>query len=342
MQIDLLLFNECKYLERVGLSWYNSVAFSLDLAMRAKTSLLLAFSLLFIGQAHGATDLDSLTIKELAGLELKFFDDNFSNDSDEARVGRIEKLVYGEVGSGSPKERIDKLVSMIGPVSATVAPKTEAAPPVPAETNSTIDDYPHVTELEKSILGQSYGKDSLAQRFSRMETKAFGSSSNNPDFSQRTDALEGYAEKKLHKKPFVPERKDNTVQNSAPSRVPQILSMVGNSLLGMSGTSFGGVRVRQRQDVESPQSSDSQETIRDEDPEIYEDTPPPAGAKLLTKVGWCEQHLFGHTFPDMHLLGRLGQLNQELKVKPGASNAALMDDVEPMIKAVLVRKGSKS
>ncbi|MBY0357872.1 MAG: hypothetical protein K2W82_07710 [Candidatus Obscuribacterales bacterium] len=310
--------------------------------MRTRTSLFLTFALCLIGPANAATNLDPPTVKELAGLELKFFDDNFNNDSDEARVGRIEKLVYGEVGTGSPKERIDKLVSMIGPVSTTVAAKTEAVPPVLAETNSTINDYPHVTELEKAILGQSYASDPLAQRFSRMEIKAFGSAANNPDFSQRTDALEGYAEKKLHKKPFVPERKDNPGQNSAPSRVPQILSMVGNSLLGMSGTSFSGVRVRQRQDVVSPQSSDSQETIRDEDPEVFEDAPPPAEAKLLTKVGWCEQHLFGHTFPDLHLLGRLGQLNQELKVKPGASNAALMDDIEPMIKAVLVRKGSKS
>src|ERR1700691_1296392 len=51
------------------------------------------------------------------------------------------------------------------------------------------DPYPHITNLENAILGQSFLGQPLSKRLTRMEVKAFGSSSSNPDLSERTDAL---------------------------------------------------------------------------------------------------------------------------------------------------------
>lgn len=44
--------------------------------------------------------------------------------------------------------------------------------------------------------------------------------------------------------------------------------------------------------------------------------PPPADARLLTKVSWCEKHVFGVVYRDKHLTERLNILNDDLKYDP--------------------------
>ena len=76
--------------------------------------------------------------------------------------------------------------------------------------------YPHIDSLEMTILGETFADDPLKDRVSRMEVKAFGSASTNPDMSQRTDALEAYAEKKLHKRPLPQNNEDDTASSGSP------------------------------------------------------------------------------------------------------------------------------
>lgn len=331
--------------------------------MRAVVSSLVALSLLLCLPVWAASSLDLPTQKMLARLEKKYFDDNFNTDSDELRVERLEKLVFGESVPGSPQQRIERLVAVVASETGSDLSSDKVPPPagqsqvVPADAPTTSsaqaegsaddtpvanqDDYPHVTALEKAILGQSFAGQSLSARFSRMETKAFGNPSSNPDFSQRTDALEKYAEKDLHKQPFGGTKREAPAPVAQSGGMPQqLLNLAGNSLLSMAGMGFSGVRVRPRQEVsEEPHP---QAPTPEEDPEVYEAVPPPPEAKLIVKVGWCENQIFGHTFPQIHLLGRLGQLNQELKVKPNESNMQLMDDIGAMIKAAQARKSASA
>ena len=231
----------------------------------------------------------------------------------------------------------------------------------PAENQAQ---YPHVTSLEQAILGQTFAGQPLTDRLSRMEATAFGSASANPDLSARTDALETYAEKKLHKQPSVRPENDNDSDDDTPGTggAPgSILSKVGQAILGMAGGSMGGMgngmgmggfpgsgmglggmgggmggggsrrrATQQQQQAEPP-------APKQEDPAIYQPMPPDASARLLVKVAWCEQKVFGHTFPDLHLPQRLGQLNKELNLEPGKSNVQLMDDIGLMIKTVQSR-----
>jgi len=247
------------------------------------------------------------------------------------------------------------------------------------EPQSPPTEYPHITNLEKEILGQTYPGQPLPDRIARMETKAFGKASTIQDYSERTDALEAYAQKKLHAKPFVQEQRQQAEaaggtavggngggqsggQSSAQSK---IFSIVGNSLLSMAGVGrmgmagpmgmmggnpvfgqgmgggmmpgFGGVRMRQKQQQDT-QTSPTQQEAHPDDPAVNAATPPPTDAKMLTKVGWCEVQLFGHTFSNLHLPDRLKQLNQELNYAPGKSAIQLMDDAGGLIKAVQARK----
>src|ERR1700679_2016195 len=40
-----------------------------------------------------------------------------------------------------------------------------------------------------------------------------------------------------------------------------------------------------------------------DDPSVHEAAPPAADANLMTKLGWCEVQVYGHTFSDAGLQG---------------------------------------
>lgn len=345
--------------------------------MRAIVCSLAALSVVFCLNVQAATSLDAATLQKLTQLERKYFEESFDADTDEARIERLEKLVFGEPASGAVQPRIEKLVAAVAAAhennfdadnlgtqvkqtttSGAALPsagkthqptKTAAQQVLDPDDSSMSDDdadvdpsssrqdnYPHVTALEREILGKSFVGQPLVERFSRMETKAFGVPSQSQDLSQRTDALEKYAEKTLHKKPFGSglEQAETTQQSKLPL---QLLSTAGNALLGMSGSSFSGVRVHQREEM--PEEPESKRPV-DDDPEVYENDPPPPDAKILVKVGWCEVKMFGRTFSQLHLIKRLEQLNTDLKVKPGESGMELMDDADLMVKSVQARKSA--
>ena len=440
--------------------------------VRVSSLVVLAVSCCLSAQA---SNLDAATVRKLAQIEQKYFGQSYNADSDEHRTERVEKLIFGEPGTGSLEQRIAKISATanaaandVNPIDSdssqtieqahSVAPMTPTVK-TPSKSGSAVTEaYPHVTELENSILGQNFPSQDLAvrlarmekkafgnasassdlsqrtdaleqyaeknlhkkdfyedttetatttggaasdssaadypritalekvilmqshageplpERLNRMEAKAFGSPSEKLDLSQRTDALEKYAEKTLHKKPLVdPEQSDYEVARGAAGgaqprgSTANLLAKVGNSLLGMAGmgmgpggmglgsgpiagimgaggaSGFGGVRVRSRQSVQEEQDKDSSDDLADanrEEPSIHASVPPPSDAKLLTKVGWCEVQVFGHTFSTMHLPQRLQQLNGELNFEPGKSNMQLMDDVPLMIKAVVASKTS--
>jgi|GEM_PF-446532 len=215
-----------------------------------------------------------------------------------------------------------------------------------------VPDYPHIDSLEKQILGKTYIGQPLVDRLSRMEIKAYGKASPNPDLSQRTDDLDTYVENVLHIKSFskTQERPDDSIGSDSdsqqtnaggsPQRKKQIAALIGNSLLGMAGLGFlGGVMPpsmspARRDDV---QISNNQPTSTD-DPLIYQPNIPPANTRMITKVGWCEVQTFGHTQSNLHLIDRLTQLNQKLNFAPGQSGMELMDDMDALMKKVVAEK----
>lgn len=306
--------------------------------------------------------------------------DNAVADGDEyPHITKLESLVLGQTyPTGDIKERLSRLeTKAFGKPSTNVdlSARTDALDQYvqktlhqnPFQLNASTDaqptnnspsqasqgaaddqpDYPHIDTLEKQILGTTYVGQPLADRLSRMEIKAYGKASPNPDLSQRTDDLDTYVENVLHIKSFAQtqERPDDSQkyqQANKPSssqRKKQIAAFVANSLLGMAGLGFLGVMPPgmspSRRDDEP--ISQGQGTPH-EDPLITGASVPPANTRMITKVGWCEMHTFGHTSPNLHLIERLTQLNQELNYAPGQSGMDLMDDMDALIKKVCQRQ----
>lgn len=302
----------------------------------------------------------------------------FPNDDLEARLVRLETKAFGKASSNTDLgDRTDELqvyaekksgkkllqedpgyesamddASSYGSTQQDCSDSSDASQNQPTdpsqhasqESDSGNGEYPHITDLENAILHKSFPGEPVENRLGRLENTAFGAASSNPDLSVRIDALDAFAEKKLHIKPYQQDEQERTTSTGdspgpAPSRMRQVGTMVGTSLINMAGMGlpgFGGVRVRNRADV--PPEELNRPAEPQDDPLVFETNPPPAGVKMLTKVGWCEVQVFGHTFPAMHLPQRLSQLNTELKYAPNKTGIALMDSTEAMIKAAQIRK----
>jgi hypothetical protein len=212
-------------------------------------------------------------------------------------------------------------------------------------------DYPRITALEKNLLGETHVGQDIASRLGRLETTAFGQPSASNDFSQRTDALDRYCQKKAPKKQGgdrSPEAEFNsartTTANAPSSGVPgKALCMVANTLLGVAGMGMGPLGAMPRFGSTGPRSGRQQQADpvnieMADDPAMFTMAPPPPDARLLTKVGWCEVKTFGHTFGSMHLTDRLRQLSQQLEFDCNKSDLELMDDIAALIKVVQSRQ----
>lgn len=351
-----------------------------------------------LAMVGGPGNVLSDTYPHVTALENAILGQSFIGQPLPERLGRMEKKAFGKVSTKSDlSDRTDDLddytektlhknllhanvdeetpdpmetVNSTAPLTSQSAQMDTGQTQMnqmqisQTQTSQSQGDYPHITSLEQAILGQTYAGQPLADRLARMEVKAFGQVSTNSDLGDRTDALETYAEKKLHKKPLVPQG-DDTI-TSSPQQGGGLLSKVGQAFLGMAGGSalntmmgnsfgglgpnlgglgssapgsgFGGVNVRRRQASDMQQQTEPPAPSHPEDPAVYQATPPDPSARLIVKVGWCEVKVFGHTFPAMHLPERLGQLNKELKLEPGKSDIQLMDDIGLMIKTVQARK----
>lgn len=339
----------------IGLSWAPVLADTIDGALDEA-----------LAEPAPAAD----TYPHVTELETYILGQTYLADPLPARLARMEKKAFGAASTNPDlsartdalTDYSDKKLGKKTPV-ATDDSDSDMADSAPAGGGGGGDsdsvppgNYPHITALENEILGQSYPQDALAARITRMETKAFGAPSSDTDLSNRTDALEAYAEKKLHKKSFDKQQEevaesegrgpavaatagDGTSGGGAGGgKTKALLNFVGNQLLGMAMP----IPVRmipasavQQQDSEAPARPP-------EDPAIYAETPPPPSARLITQVGWCEMRVFGQTAPQLHLIARLEQLNRVLNFAPNQQGSELMDDVPKLMQAAQARTAPAS
>lgn len=298
------------------------------------------------------------TYPHVTELESYILGQTYIGDSLQTRVGRMEKKAFGAASTDPDlSARTDALTDYADQKLGKKTPVATDNSSYQTSDNSapssdeTPGNYPHITALEKGILGTAYPQDALPARLARMESKAFGAPSTDVDLCNRTDALDTYVEKKLHKKSFDKQQADQAASEGkvsaaggagggAAGKGKALLNFVGNQLLGMvipipGVGQFGGVRMRPASDNRVPQEQAGQPP---EDPAIFSPTPPPADAHMITQVGWSEMRVFGHTSPQLHLVERLEQLNGELNYAPKQKGTELMDDVPKLIQIVAARQ----
>jgi hypothetical protein len=169
----------------------------------------------FAAPARAAVGTDPQLVK----LEMKFFQHDYSKEDVQTRLGRLEKMVFGDAKTGDPQTRLQSLMSAVPNLdapspSAAPAPEqpTASAPPPPrrssAPARSTRNDnddatdtvsreqqitgssaYPQVSAMEKKLFERDFATEPLAKRLSRLETTLFGKPSDSNDLSERVDRL---------------------------------------------------------------------------------------------------------------------------------------------------------
>ncbi|MFN8554026.1 MAG: hypothetical protein U0103_21330 [Candidatus Obscuribacterales bacterium] len=251
----------------------------------------------------------------IAQLEDKLYEHKYPNESEDQRLTRIEKFVFGAAQAGTPAERVQRLQSSFaseataidkvsqagsqiqnssGGASSSSSPSSLGSSPVVTATPAFDSaNYPRVTELEKDMLNATYVHEPLPQRLSRLETKAFGKASNSTDLCARVDDLDEYAEThhifKDHKDPL----NSSTVGSAGR---PGIFS---NSIL--SGRGFPGMY-----DAHDDDNDNSEPPKAPVNPFVNGVT----GTEQ--KLSAMEEFVYGHNYATRPVQDRLERLEKRL------------------------------
>lgn len=133
----------------------------------------------------------------LTRIEKSLFGMEYSSQSDDARLKRIEESVYGSTISGSAQTRINKLSKDLSAdlIGQEIKPKNDTfaeddsdiKEPMP-KADSNIN-YPSVNNLEKVVFSKEYKKMDISQRLSNLEKNVFKKTFND-DLNTRVDRLQ--------------------------------------------------------------------------------------------------------------------------------------------------------
>ena len=317
--------------------------------------------------APQAAKNDDIT-REIRGYEHKYFERNFETETDDQRLNRLENFIFGATNSGDAAHRTAQIIAAVGlPAELKPTPPVEAATskPTPAfspgsyapsqnQPDQSPGHYPRVTALETAILGQSYPTEPITNRLNRMELKAFGTQSQNTDLSARTDALDQYAVTKLHIKPenalATNPRMDGQVPSAAAGNLGSFesnpfvrgLRSIASDLNPVNSIAASSQNktssYSSEEDADDPAAEAHRKMIEQQLIDAAKPNAPSSHERTLSRVAWCEMQLFGKSFPQLHLLQRLHQLNSDLFPSDKEKDIQLMDRIDIIVREVVLRK----
>lgn len=129
----------------------------------------------------------------ISKIENELYGFDYTNDSSQNRVARLEKTIYGKASTGDINKRIKRLS---GDISADVIGLE--IPPVEdtfreddseiAQADSSVN-YPVVDEIEQKLFNQTYKNRDLHSRIVTIERKLFGKIYDVDDYSTRMDRI---------------------------------------------------------------------------------------------------------------------------------------------------------
>lgn len=147
-----------------------------------------------------ATPAPGLT--DLGILENRFFSHPYAHDPVDKRLERLECMVFGGIQSGTPEDRLTKLIKVVAQRSQTPvreekaavtenneAPPSSKTPPDSSSAGKSSAQYPVLNTLEWRALKKTFANESLDQRLDRLESKTFGQPAQSMAYADRVDRL---------------------------------------------------------------------------------------------------------------------------------------------------------
>lgn len=245
--------------------------------------------------------------QQLKAMENKFFEHDFSKEPEEYRIQRLEKFAFGQNSTGTLDDRLGRLTKVIDTHKTMVAQKPAAEPKAPTQSKYSReldDNSPQQSAHDKMKWVEDY-RPRPSSHYSRpMESVVPEDQRMSEEDRELEQALGAHAAGLVP--PQVREAM-NPAHGVTPA--PPKLSHLPATLSGL------------RQSY---------------DPAIFSDMPPDSHARMLTRVAWCEQHVFGRTFAELHLPQRLHQLSAELLPNEHVSDLELMDHLDLIVREVVM------
>ncbi len=302
-----------------------------------------------------AGDLDKAEVNSLDGLETRFFEHTYKKEDTEARLDRLEKLIYGEAKQGDQAQRLTDLVAALPksdpgdpPANTASAAGSNNSAPAAANNNDSQqtadnaagdqEDYPTVDAIEQTILGKSFKGVPIAKRLDQLELKVFKKASNDPDLSERVSKLSDYVQKHMHKsidqlvdpRTVLNYQSNGNADDSEPARAPAYTGSPGGSYGGGSygAGNYGGAGGY------SGGGSGSYGMNPPQPAAAYQQ--PAVNAPELAQVGWLEQRVFGREeSPNVPLIDRLHKLEQTVfPTEQMDANAPIAGQIKLLVNAV--------
>ena len=135
---------------------------------------------------------------QISKIEESLYGFSYGEESDSARLARLEQTVYGKTSAKSDAEKLKKLVKDVAadsigkeitPVEDTFA-DNEPEYIYEEEPVATSDvSYPMVDEMERFVFKQSYPKQDIKTRISNLEKKSFNKTYPSDDLNTRVERL---------------------------------------------------------------------------------------------------------------------------------------------------------
>ena len=154
----------------------------------------------------------------LEKMENSIFGYAFPNESDSARLNRLEQSVYGKTSSAQTQSRINKLKKDLNAdlIGQEITPKEdtfredddfivyEKEPPEAAKM-----DYPAIDLLEKTTFNKEFKDKNIKDRLAALEVKTFGKTYPNDDLSTRTERLKAKIQPKNFADNMIAKQENN-------------------------------------------------------------------------------------------------------------------------------------
>lgn len=226
----------------------------------------------------------------ISKMEQSLFGIDYSQQSDDARLQRIEKAVYGTTSSSPVDQRVQKLThdlaaDMLGqeikPKKDTFAEDSDSIKENIPKADSSVN-YPIVNSLEQKVLGKENKNIDINQRLANLEQQVFKKTYND-DLNTRVGRL---------KQAVMPQRLAyNDNDDDSGDNLPDDLSQAGDA----SGLAADIPDIRQ---PGSPNINDA------DDNDFYAD--PDSGVKV--PLAALERSILKKSFPNDTVANRLTRL----------------------------------
>ena len=137
--------------------------------------------------------MNKTQIATISKIENNLYGFDYTNDSEQNRISRLEKTIYGEASTGNLNKRLEKLsadvtAEQIGleitPVEDTFREEEDSI----AQADNTVN-YPVVDEIEQKLFNKTYKNRDFHTRIVTIERKLFGKIYDVDDYATRMDRI---------------------------------------------------------------------------------------------------------------------------------------------------------